>query len=116
MDLMTILIGLAVLVVMLLCYYGFISFVKRKPAKEIIESQVDIKKLVDALGGEDNIIESNHCHSKLSVHLKDSTLTNVDVIRELGASGIVEGKDSFSMIFGKVSEAIDKDLHNYLNL
>ena len=35
--------------------------------------------------------------------------------RILGASGIVEGKDSLSLIFGKSSEAIDNDLKSMIS-
>ncbi len=112
MDYLPIIIG--VIVVAVAVYFLFINYLKKKTPKKISKSTVDIEKLISFLGGKDNIISSSHSPSKLTVLLKDNSKTNIDGIKELGASGIVEGKDSTSIIFGKISEVIDSDLKEYL--
>ena len=45
---------------------------------------------------------------------KNHDLVKVEDIQKLGASGIVEGKENLSMIFGKQSSLIAEDLKRYL--
>ena len=42
--------------------------------------------------------------------LKNQSIVNIGVIQALGASGIVEGKETLSMIFGKQSALIAQDI------
>lgn len=113
MDLLPIIIG--VIIVLAICYFVFVSYMKKKTPKKVTHSTIDIESLVKALGGKENIVSSSHSSSKLSVVLKDNKRTDIDMIKSLGASGIVEGKDSLSLIFGKASEAIDNDLKTYIS-
>lgn len=112
MDLLPIFI--IVIVFVGLCYFGFIYLFKNKKPKKIMKSNIDIEALIDALGGKNNILSSSHSPSKISIQLKDYHITDIEKIKALGASGIVEGKDSLSLIFGKMSEAIDNDIKQYL--
>lgn len=112
MDLLPIIIG--VIIVAVICYFVFMSYMKKKTPKKITRSTIDIGKLVTALGGKENIVSSTHSPSKLSVVLNDNKKADIEMIKSLGASGIVEGKDSLSLIFGKSSEAIDNDLKSYI--
>lgn len=108
MDLFTIVIG--VIIIAVIAYFVFMTCMKKKKPKKITQSNIDIDTLIKALGGKENIVSSSHSPSKLSVILKDNNITDIETIKSLGASGIVEGKDSLSLIFGKASEAIDNDL------
>lgn len=95
----------------ILLYYGFISFIKNKSLNHDSEdSVIDIHALAQALGGIDNIKDITHTASKVSVKLHDQSSIDVKTIQSLGASGIVEGKETLSMIFGKQSSLIAKDL------
>lgn len=107
MDFLTILITV---IIVLAIYFGVITYMKNKKPKKITESNIDVEALICALGGRSNIVSTSHSPSKLSVVLKDSSLTDVETIKSIGASGIVEGKDSLSLIFGKSSEAIENDI------
>lgn len=97
----------------ILLYYGFISFIKNKSLDhDHTTSTIDIESLVQALGGLDNIQEVTHTTSKVSVKLQNQDSIDVKSIQSLGASGIVEGKETLSMIFGKQSPLIAEDLKN----
>ena len=104
-------IALMIVIALALLYYGFIHFIKSKGLKKNENhSSLDIDKLVEALGGIENIQDISHSPSKVTVILENHTLVNVANIQQLGASGIVEGKNSLSMIFGKQSPLIAEDL------
>ena len=50
----------------------------------------EINKLVQYLGGKDNILDTEVNMSRLKVTLKDITLADKEAIQKLGAKGIVE--------------------------
>ena len=112
MDLLPIMIGVIVVIV---AYFVFVTYMKKRKPKKVTQSHIDVNALIEALGGKENIISSSHSPSKLSVVLKDNHITDIEKIKSLGASGIVEGKDSLSLIFGKSSEAIDNDLKSMIS-
>lgn len=102
-----------IIVTLVLLYYGFVHFIKNKGLKnEPTQSSIDIDTLIDSLGGLKNITDVTSSPSKLSVILKDQSLAQIAVIQSLGASGIVEGKDTLSIIFGKQSNLIANDIKN----
>ena len=114
MEINYIFIGVIVILALVLLYLGYVFFIKNKDLKTDLESSVDLEMLLNALGGKDNIMNVKSSPSKLSVGLKDRNKISVETIQKLGASGIVEGKEQISMIFGKQSELIEKDLKKYL--
>lgn len=73
-----------------------------------------MKNYCQALGGKNNIKEVRSSASKVTVVLDNQQLVDIEKIRSLGASGIVEGKDSLSMIFGRQSENIEADMKRYI--
>lgn len=100
-----------IVIVGVLLYYGFVNFIKNKGLKnQLSESSIDIDKLVSALGGIKNIQDVTHSPSKLTVILIDQSVVDIGTIQNLGASGVVEGKDTLSMIFGKQSVLIAEDI------
>ena len=103
-----------IIIALVLIYYGFIHFIKSKRLKPHVgHSSIDIALLVKALGGKKNIEDVSHSASKVTVILNDRKLVDIGTIQGLGASGIVEGKNTLSMIFGKQSGLIAEDLKNY---
>lgn len=94
-----------------LLYYGYTTFIKNKDLKNAeFKSNIDVKTLLEALGGKDNISDITFSPSKFTVALKDHSLIQVDTIKALGASGIVQGKENLSMIFGRQSALIAEDI------
>lgn len=75
------------------------------------DAELDLNKLVEALGGKDNIIETEVALSRFKVTLKDVTKANKESIQKLGAKGIVEIDNQLKIILGPES----KQLKKYIN-
>ena len=72
---------------------------------------LEINKLVQYLGGKDNILDTEVNMSRLKVTLKDVSLVDKNSIEKLGAKGIVEIDNQLKIIFG--SDAVK--LKKYIN-
>lgn len=114
MEIEYVLIFVGVILVLLLLYFGFTRLIKNRELNDKVVSTIDIDALINALGGKDNITDIKSSPSKLTVSLMNHDLVKVENIQQLGASGIVEGKENLSMIFGKQSSLIAEDLKKHL--
>ena len=83
-----------------------ISLVVLKMRKK--DFSVEINKLIQYLGGKENIIDSQINLSRLKVTLKDMSLVNKDGIQKLGAKGIVEIDNELKIILGPNSKQLKK--------
>ena len=75
--------------------------------------KIKANKLVDYLGGKDNIINHEFSKSRFIVEVKDVTVVNKDAIQKLGAKGIVEVENQLKIVLGenaKQIKALIKDL------
>ncbi len=72
---------------------------------------LELKKLVEYLGGKDNIVSTEINLSRFKVTLKDVSLANKEGINKLGAKGIVEIGNDLKIILGPES----KDLKKYID-
>ena len=70
--------------------------------------KLELNKLVDLLGGKDNIIETEVEMSRFKVTLKDITKANKEGIIKLGAQGVVEIDDQLKIIFGSNAKQLKK--------
>lgn len=70
--------------------------------------KLELNKLVDYLGGKDNIIETEVEMSRFKVTLKDITKANKEGIIKLGAQGVVEIDDQLKIIFGSNAKQLKK--------
>lgn len=70
--------------------------------------KLEINKLVEYLGGKDNILDTEVDMSRFKVTLKDVTKANKDGIMKLGAKGVVEIDDQLKIIFGKDAKRLKK--------
>ena len=61
---------------------------------------IEANKLVEYLGGKDNIISVEANMSRFKVMLKDVSIVNKDAIQKLGARGIVEIDNQLKIILG----------------
>ena len=86
-----------------------IYFAIRKSNKK--DLKLEFNKLVECLGGTDNIVDTEIELSRFKVTLKDITKANKEGIMKLGAKGVVEIDDQLKIIFG--SEA--KQLRKFIN-
>ena len=71
-------------------------------------AELDFNKLVELLGGKDNIISTETNMSRFKVTLKDITLANKEGIQKLGAKGIVEIDNQLKIILGPESKQLKK--------
>ena len=84
----------AIIVAVLLLISLVVIKVRRK------DFSVEINKLIQYLGGKENIIDSQINLSRLKVTLKDVSIVNKEGIQKLGAKGIVEIDNKLKIILG----------------
>ena len=84
----------------------FISLVVIKMSRK--DFHIEINKLIQCLGGKDNIIDSQINLSRLKVTLKDTSIVNKEGIQKLGAKGIVEIDNELKIILCPNSKQIKK--------
>jgi len=70
--------------------------------------KLELNKLVELLGGKDNIVETEMELSRFKVTLKDITKANKEGIIKLGAKGVVEIDDQLKIIFGNEAKQLKK--------
>lgn len=69
---------------------------------------ININKLIQYLGGKDNILDVESNMSRLKVKVKDTSIVNKDGIQKLGAKGIVEIDNQLKIILGPNSAQLKK--------
>lgn len=84
-----------------------IKFHKKDFAKEV-------NKLVQYLGGKENIINAECSMSRFKVILKDVSKVDKEGITSLGATGIVEIDNQLKIIFGKDAKELKKCIDDLL--
>jgi len=72
------------------------------------EAKLDFNKLVELLGGKENIIDTEINMSRFKVTLKDVSKANKEGIQKLGAKGIVEIDNQLKIILGPESRQLKK--------
>ena len=87
---------LIILVVLILISLVVIKLMRR-------DFSVEANKLINYLGGKENIVNAECNMSRFKVILKDVTIVDKDSIQKLGAKGIVEIDNQLKIIFGKVN-------------
>ena len=70
--------------------------------------KIELNKLVDYLGGKENIIDTEVNMSRFKVTLKDISKVNKDAIIKLGAKGVVEIDNQLKIILGNNSKQLKK--------
>lgn len=70
--------------------------------------KIELNKLVELLGGKENILDTEVEMSRFKVTLKDVTRANKEGILKLGAKGVVEYEDQLKIIFGQDAKKIKK--------
>ena len=83
-----------------------IAFAIMKSNKK--DLKLELNKLVEYLGGLDNILETETEMSRFKVTLKDITKANKEGIIKLGAQGVVEIDDQLKIIFGSNAKQLKK--------
>jgi N-acetylglucosamine PTS system EIICBA or EIICB component len=92
-------------ILLLIALFIIVLAVLKANRKDI---HLDMNKLIDYLGGKDNIISTEVNLSRFKVNLRDITLVNKDAIQKLGAKGIVEIDNQLKIILGPNSKQLKK--------
>ncbi|MBE6152496.1 MAG: hypothetical protein E7165_04215 [Firmicutes bacterium] len=74
--------------------------------------KIEVNKLVDYLGGKNNIIDYEANKSRFIVTLKNVDLVNKDAIQKMGAQGIVEIDNQLKIILGPDAKQIKKYIND----
>ncbi|HIT10993.1 MAG TPA: PTS transporter subunit EIIB [Candidatus Onthousia faecigallinarum] len=72
------------------------------------DAELDLNKLVECLGGKENILQTETKLSRFIVTLKDVSKANKEGIQKLGAKGIVEINNQLKIILGPESKQLKK--------
>ena len=72
------------------------------------DAHLEINKLVEYLGGRDNIVSMDYTLSRFIVTLRDVEKANKEAIQKLGAKGIVEIDNQLKIILGNNSKQLKK--------
>jgi len=96
--------------------YGLIFIVLAILALAILKAKkknfrLEANKLVELLGGLDNIVNYEVNKSRFVVELKDVSKADKEAIQKLGAQGIVEIDNQLKIILGDNA----KQIKNYIN-
>lgn len=98
--------------VIILAVLVVISLVVIKLMKR--DFSVEANKLINYLGGKENIVNAECNMSRFKVLLKDVTVVDKDAIQKLGAKGIVEIDNQLKIIFGKDARQLKKYIDDIL--
>ena len=70
--------------------------------------KLELNKLVEYLGGKENILDTEVDMSRFKVTLKDITKANKEGILKLGAKGVVEIDDQLKIVLGPEAKKLKK--------
>lgn len=75
---------------------------------EITENAPEV---IDALGGDENLVSVDACITRLRVEVKDKSKVNKDKLKALGAVGVVEVGNGIQAIFGAKADAYKNEIN-----
>ncbi len=88
----------------------FIAIIVIKGGKK--DFKMEANKLVEYLGGKDNILKMEVKLSRFKVTLKDVSLANKEAIKKLGARGIVEIDNQLKIILDSSAQKLKKQIED----
>ena len=90
-----------IVVVLLIVLFAVLKSMKK-------DAHLEVNKLIDYLGGIDNIVDKQVHLSRFVVTLRDVSLANKEEIQKLGARGIVEIDNQLKIILGSNSKQLKR--------
>ena len=101
---------LIAIIVIVGVWFIFAKVLKNKKPKEVTlkDIPIDLESLIHALGGIDNSKESKSQGSKVRLFVENDDLVKVNVLKELGASGVIQATGKVTVILGKFSDEISR--------
>lgn len=106
--------GIIAIVVIIILAFIFLKVIKNKQPKQVKAGDipVDINMIIDAIGGKANLKETVATSSKVTFFVNKDNLVDLEKLKALGASGIVQTTNKVSAIFGKYSKEISNMINN----
>ena len=69
-------------------------------------------RVVEALGGKENLVSVDSCITRLRVEVKETSKVNDSVLKKLGAAGVLKvGKNGVQVVFGAQAQFICNDIN-----
>jgi len=87
-----IVLSISLAVIVLGITYLYIYHIKSKGKSQVTVS-IDTHKLLEALGGKDNVLDTFLDHKRLKVHLANPKLVSQSLLKSLQISGFLAGKE-----------------------
>lgn len=84
---------------------------KESKGNEIVEKA---PLVLEALGGEKNIVSVDACITRLRVEVKDKKQVNKDELKKLGAAGVMEVGNGIQAIFGVKADRYKNEINKIL--
>ena len=106
MDNPIIIISIIAAIIILASIFLFVFFKKKKNNTQYNEK---ITKIINELGGNDNIISATSKMSRIEFVLKDYELVNKDELKNLGIQGISKTSQKITLVVGnELAEDLNK--------
>lgn len=110
-------------------YYVVFSFLIKKfnfktPGREDENSTTNISStskegravtIIDALGGEDNLVDVDNCATRLRVTVKDGAKVNKDTLKQTGSSGVIVKGNGVQVVYGPQVSVIKNEIEEILD-
>jgi len=81
-----------------------------------VENDAQAELFITALGGRENILDTDACITRLRMRVKDNTELNDDAFTALGAKGVIRpDKQSIQIVLGTKAEGISEKIKAILN-
>ncbi len=72
------------------------------------------QKIIDALGGADNIVEIEPCITRLRCELEDGSVVDEKALKALGAHGVMRSGNVVQVVVGPEADTIASDIEDLL--
>lgn len=74
------------------------------------------KKILQLIGGKDNVITNDHCMTRLRLELKDTDIVDIDRIKQTGAHGVIKiDKNNLQIVLGSEATIVKKEIDKLLD-
>ena len=72
------------------------------------------RKILEAVGGKENIVSIDNCFTRLRLELKDLNVLDEQLLKETGSKGVVKRGQETQIIYGTDVNKYRKMLEDYL--
>ena len=92
-----------------------VLLILRSKSNKTSKAKVSDSEWIDALGGQNNILEASAIGSRLSVKLNDKEIINRGKLKELGVSSVLVMSNKVTLVIEKQAEKVANAINHSLN-